>query len=153
MKLLKYLISIAAIVALNSCNIPEEEERPEYPTLDTIANTLWYSVDTKNQIYYDIHYAETTGEMVGFSNSLREEEVSRRAFTYTFTPETTEIDALVNVVFEDGQRYGGILVPKGNFQVNNEDVYWIQLYEIDDNGYIIYDEAGKIKSSILMWKE
>ena len=124
MKLLKYLISIAAIVALNSCNIPEEEERPEYPTLDTIANTLWYSVDTKNQIYYDIHYAETT-----------------------------EIDALVNVVFEDGQRYGGILVPKGNFQVNNEDVYWIQLYEVDDKGYIIYDEAGKIKSSILMWKE
>lgn len=153
MKLLKYLISIAAIVALNSCNIPEEEERPEYPTLDTIANTLWYSVDTKNQIYYDISYAETTGEMVGFSNSLREEEVSRRAFSYTFTPETTEIDALVNVVFEDGQRYGGILVPKGNFQVNNEDVYWIQLYEVDDKGYIIYDEEGKIKSSILMWKE
>lgn len=153
MKLLKYLISIAAIVALNSCNIPEEEARPEYPTLDTIANTLWYSVDTKNQIYYDISYAETTGEMVGFSNSLREEEVSRRAFSYTFTPETTEIDALVNVVFEDGQRYGGILVPKGNFQVNNEDVYWIQLYEVDDKGYIIYDEEGKIKSSILMWKE
>ena len=43
--------------------------------------------------------------------------------------------------------------PKGNFQVNNKDVYWIQLYEVDDEGYILYDEKGNIKSSILMWKE
>lgn len=89
--------------------------------------------------------------MERYSNSLRDELISSRNFTYTFTPATSQIDALVNLTFEDGERYGGILIPKGNFQVNDEDVYWIQLYEVDEKGEIIYDENGKIKSSILMW--
>ena len=151
MKLLKYLICFVASTMLLSCEKPEESPSKTYPALESISNTLWYSVDTKNQIYYDITYGEDDrGEMKGYADQGRTELVVDRPFSYTFTPETTEIDALVNVVFEDGQRYGGILVPKGNFQVNNEDVYWIQLY---DKGYIIYDEEGKIKSSILMWKE
>ena len=153
MKLLKYLISVFVFATLTSCEKPMDDPKTEYPPLETITNTLWFSVDTKNQIYYDITYAETTGEMIGYSNSLREDEISRRGFTYTFTPETNEIDALVNVTFDDGQLYGGIVIPKGNFQVNNTDVYWIQLYEIDNKGNIIYDDNGKIKSSILMWKD
>ena len=153
MKLLKYLICFVASTMLLSCEKPEESPSKTYPALESISNTLWYSVDTKNQIYYDITYGETTGEMVGYSNSLREDEISRCNFAYTFTPATDEVDALVNLTFEDGVRYGGILIPKGNFQVNNEDVYWIQLYEVDDKGNIIYDDNGKIKSSILMWRE
>lgn len=151
MKLFKYLMGIVAIATLSSCEMPEQETPTTYPALETIANTKWYSVDTKNQIYYDITYAETTGEMVGYSNSLRDEEISRRGFNYTFTPATEVADGIVSLSFDDGQLYGGMLIPKGQFQVNNEDVYWIQLYEIDDKGYIIYDENGKIKSSILMW--
>jgi hypothetical protein len=144
-------MGIVAIATLSSCEMPEQETPTTYPTLETIANTKWYSVDTKNQIYYDITYAETTGEMVGYSNSLRDEVISRRGFNYTFTPATEVADGIVSLSFDDGQLYGGMLIPKGQFQVNNEDVYWIQLYEIDDKGYIIYDENGKIKSSILMW--
>jgi hypothetical protein len=153
MKLLNYLIGIAAALTLLSCEKPEESSTQNYQTLDSIANTLWYSVNTKSQIYYDIRYAETTGVMDSYTNSLRTELIESRDFTYTFTPATEKIDALVSVTFENGQLYSGILIPKGVYQVNDEDVYWIQLYEVDDKGYIIYDENNKIKSSILMWME
>lgn len=153
MKLSHYLIALMAIVTLTACEKPEQISTEKYPPLESITNTLWYSVDTKNQIYYDITYNETTGTMVGYNNSLREEQVSERSFSYTFTPATELYEAVVTLTFDDGQRYGGMVVPKGNFQVNDVDVYWIQLYEVDDKGYIIYDETGNIKSSILMWKE
>ncbi len=153
MKLFNYLMALMLVATISSCEHPEQISNEKYPPLESIENTMWFSVDTKNQIYYDITYGTTTGEMVGYSNSLRDEEVSRRSFTYTFTPPTEIVDGIVNVEFEDGTLYGGMVVPKGQFQVNNKDVYWIQLYEVDDNGYIIYDDNNNIKSSILMWKE
>ena len=153
MKLLNYLMGAVMAMVMIGCEHPEQESTSKYPPLESIVDTRWYSVDTKNQIYYDIDYATTTGTMVGYNNSLREEEISRREFQYTFTPATERVDALVNVTFDDGATYGGMVVPKGQFQVNDKDVYWIQLYEVDEKGYIIYDEHGKIKSSILMWRE
>ena len=154
MKLFKYLIGIMAVATMVGCEIPEEEEeKKDYPELTNIVDTLWYSYDQKNFIYYDIEYAETTGTMKGYKDQGRTEEVSNRAFSYTFTPATEQYDAIVEVTFDDGQRYGGILIPKGNFQINNQDVYFIQLYEINDKGNIIYDDNGDIKSTILMWKE
>ena len=49
--------------------------------------------------------------------------------------------------------YGGILIPKGNVQVNHKEVYMIQLYEVDADHNILYDPNGNVKSTILMWKE
>lgn len=153
MKLFRYLIGIMAVATLVGCEFPEEEEKKEYPELSNIVDTLWYSYDQKNYIYYDIEYAETTGTMKGYKDQERTEELSNRAFSYTFTPATEQYDAIVELTFDDGQRYGGILIPKGNFQISNKDVYMIQLYEINDKGSIIYDDKGNIKSTILMWKE
>ena len=153
MKLFRYLIGIMAVATLVGCEFPEEEKKKEYPELSNIVDTLWYSYDQKNYIYYDIEYAETTGTMKGYKDQERTEELSNRAFSYTFTPATEQYDAIVELTFDDGQRYGGILIPKGNFQISNKDVYMIQLYEINDKGYIIYDDKGNIKSTILMWKE
>ena len=153
MKLFRYLIGIMAVATLVGCEFPEEEKKKEYPELSNIVDTLWYSYDQKNYIYYDIEYAETTGTMKGYKDQERTEEVSNRAFSYTFTPATEQYDAIVELTFDDGQRYGGILIPKGNFQISNKDVYMIQLYEINDKGSIIYDDKGNIKSTILMWKE
>ena len=153
MKLFRYLIGIMAVATLVGCEFPEEEKKKEYPELSNIVDTLWYSYDQKNYIYYDIEYAETTGTMKGYKDQERTEELSNRAFSYTFTPATEQYDAIVELTFDDGQRYGGILIPKGNFQISNKDVYMIQLYEINDKGSIIYDDTGNIKSTILMWKE
>jgi hypothetical protein len=153
MRIWKYLFGLITALTLLSCELPEEEPKKQYPAMESIEDTLWYSTDIKNQIYYDINYAETTGTMIGYNSSKREEVVSSRTFTYTFTPATKDIDALVHLSFEDGAIYDGILVPKGNFKVDNKDVYWIQLYEVDDTGHIIYDDNGKMKSSILMWRE
>ena len=153
MKLFRYLIGIMAVATLVGCEFPEEEKKKEYPELSNIVDTLWYSYDQKNYIYYDIEYAETTGTMKGYKDQERTEELSNRAFSYTFTPATEQYDAIVELTFDDGQRYGGILIPKGNFQISNKDVYMIQLYEINDKGSIIYDDKGNIKSTILMWKE
>ena len=104
---------------------------------------MWYSYDQKNFIYYDIEYNEATGTMKGYKDQERTEELSNRAFSYTFTPATEQYDAIVELTFDDGQRYGGMLIPKGNLQISNKDVYMIQLYEINDKGAIIYDENGK----------
>ena len=153
MKLFRYLIGIMAVATLVGCEFPEEEKKKEYPELSNIVDTLWYSYDQKNYIYYDIEYAETTGTMKGYKDQERTEELTNRAFSYTFTPATEQYDAIVELTFDDGQRYGGILIPKGNFQISNKDVYMIQLYEINDKGSIIYDDKGNIKSTILMWKE
>ena len=153
MKLFRYLIGIMAVATLVGCEFPEEEKKKKYPELSNIVDTLWYSYDQKNYIYYDIEYAETTGTMKGYKDQERTEELSNRAFSYTFTPATEQYDAIVELTFDDGQRYGGILIPKGNFQISNKDVYMIQLYEINDKGSIIYDDKGNIKSTILMWKE
>ena len=152
MKLFRYLIGITAIAMLASCEFPEEEKK-EYPELKSIVDTLWYSYDQKNAVYYDIEYGQTTGTMKGYKDQERTDELSNRSFSYTFTPATELLDAVVRVSFDDGQYYGGILIPKGNFQISDKDVYFIQLYETNADGYIIYDEHGDIKSTILMWRE
>ena len=152
MKLLKYLIGLMAVTTLYSCDIPEYEKK-EYPVLTNIVDTMWYSVDVKNQIYYDIYFYGESGMMVSFNSSERTEEIKRKAFTYTFTPATDKYDALVDVTFSNGKSYGGILIPKGHLQINNEDVYLIQLYGLNDKGEVIYNEKGEVAESILMWKE
>ena len=69
------------------------------------------------------------------------------------TPADNEIDAIIDLTFSDGRMYGGILIPKGNVQVNHKEVYMIQLYEVDADHNILYDPNGNVKSTILMWKE
>jgi hypothetical protein len=95
--------------------------------------------------------------MVGYSDVDRKNEVSRANFSYTFTPATVvdgfSIDAIVHISFDDGRYYGGMLIPKGELQINNEDVFIIQLYETNDRWEVIYDMSGNMKSTIMMWKE
>ena len=64
-----------------------------------------------------------------------------------------DIDAIVRVDFEDGQHYGGLLIPKGQIQKNLQDVYFIQLYETDAEGEVIYNVDGSMKSTLQMWME
>ena len=91
--------------------------------------------------------------MLGYSEQERVNEVVNRPFTYTFTPATAVLDAVVRVDFEDGQHYGGIAIPKGHFQISLKDVFFIQLYEVDANGEVLYDINGNIKSTLQMWME
>lgn len=147
---------VAAVISFVACG-SDEEEKKSYPELETLSNTMWYSYDAKNDIYYDIYYsAEGEGKMLGYDTSERNEDqlLVDRAFTYQYTRATADFDAIVDVWFEDGQRYGGILIPKGNLQVSNKEVYVIQLYELSaDGSEILYDENGNIKSTLMMWKE
>ena len=153
MKIVKYLLGAVMALTFMGCE-PFEDDTKSYPELESLTNTMWYSYDKVGDIYYDITYGENgEGTMLGYDEQERVTEVVNRPFTYTFTPPTEIVDGIVNVEFEDGTLYGGMVVPKGQFQVNNKDVYWIQLYEVDDKGYIIYDDNNNIKSSILMWKE
>jgi hypothetical protein len=91
--------------------------------------------------------------MLGYSEQARENEVVNRPFDYSFTPATDSIDAIVMVDFEDGQHYGGHLIPKGNIQINLQDVYMIELFEVDANGDVIYNVDGNIKAKLLMWND
>ena len=156
MRIFRLLLSALALVAITACETPEDEKK-QYPELTTLNDTVWYSYDAKQDIYYDIYYnGEGKGQMLGYDTSERNEEqkLVDRTFTYDYTRATADTDAIVNVTFTDGQRYGGILVPKGNLQISNKDVYVIQLYELTADGEdIAYDENGNIKSTLMMWRE
>lgn len=154
MKLFKYLMGVAIVLTLAACETTEDEKKV-YPEITTLEETMWYSYDAKKNVYYDIYYnANSEGVMIGYDTSERENEVSRRLFDYGYTRATEDVDAIVDVMFDDGGRYGGILIPKGNLQISNKEVYIIQLYELSaDGSEILYDENGNIKSTLMMWKE
>ena len=44
-------------------------------------------------------------------------------------------------------------MPKGYIQVNYIDVYFIQLYEVYENGEVIKDAEGNFTSVIQLWRE
>ena len=153
MKIIRYLLGAVMALSIVGCE-PIEDETKSYPELESLVGTLWFSYDETNKIFYDITYGEADrGEMKGYADQERTELVVDRPFSYTFTPATDDINAIVRVDFEDGQHYGGALTPKGYIQVNYIDVYFIQLYEVYENGEVIKDAEGNFTSVIQMWKE
>ena len=153
MKIMRYLLGAVMALSIVGCE-PIEDETKSYPELESLVGTLWFSYDETNKIFYDITYGEDDrGEMKGYADQERTELVVDRPISYTFTPATVDINAIVRVDFEDGQHYRGALMPKGYIQVNYIDVYFIQLYEVYENGEVIKDAEGNFTSVIQMWKE
>ena len=150
---MRYLLGAVMALSIVGCE-PIEDETKSYPELESLVGTLWFSYDETNKIFYDITYGDDDrGEMKGYADQERTELVVDRSFSYTFNPATDDINAIVRVDFEDGQHYGGALMPKGYIQVNYIDVYFIQLYEVYENGEVIKDAEGNFTSVIQMWKE
>ena len=148
---MRYLLAAVVAFTLIGCERPNTEK--DYPELESLVGTLWWSYDGVEQIFYDITYGEEgRGEMKGYSDQERTNLVVDRPFSYTFTPATEKVNAIVMVNFDDGVRYGGALLPKGYIQVNFIDVYFIQLYEVDEDGNTIKVD-GEFKSIIQMWRE
>ena len=138
MKRLFYTLAYVLLVfAFVGC--APEVESVKYPELNALNNTLWYSYDQTTATYYDVVFATTDGEMIGYEDAERTKELSREGFEYTFD----NVLDVVTVNFDGGARYAGILVPKGEFQISNIDVYIIQLYGVDENGEIIYTPEGQ----------
>ena len=152
MKIMRYLLTAVITLTLVGCEHPDNNK--SYPELESLVGTLWWSYDQQKNIFYDISYGENgEGVMLGYSEQERVNEVVNRPFSYTFTPATEDVNAIVMVNFEDGQRYGGVLMPKGYIQVNYVDVYFIQLYEVYENGEVIKDAEGNYTSVMQMWRE
>lgn len=152
MRLLNFLMAAATLLLVVSCK--DNEKKAIFPELTSLDNTQWISYDSNENIFYDIFYYESgKGVMLGYSEQARENEVVNRPFDYAFTPATESIDAIVMVNFEDGQHYGGHLIPKGNIQINLQDVYMIELFEVNDKGDVIYNVDGTIKAKLLMWND
>lgn len=146
--------AIVAVAALVAACAPEPEVQKEYPTLTSLDNTKWYSYDTQSVTFYDIYFEDGRGHMDGFDTNDRSNQISELGFDYTFTPAKDGNDAIVDVWFDDDRRYGGILIPKGIFQVSNIDVYLIQLYQLTEDGSkIMTDEFGNYTSTLQMWME
>ncbi|MBQ8775127.1 MAG: hypothetical protein IJZ50_04660 [Alistipes sp.] len=153
MKLLNYVVAGLAMLCAVACGEPMEDNTV-YPVLDTLDDTMWWSYDQRTNTYYDIWFdGEGRGRMLGYDTQERENETVNRPFSYTFTPATEQLDGIVRINFDDGVYFGGFLVPKGQFHINNIAVYFIQLYEVDAEGNVLYDMEGKIKDSLQMWKE
>lgn len=150
MRLLKYLFCATTLLGFVACNKPEEEI-PDYPTITSLENTEWYSYDELTNIYYDIEFLSEDGTMVGYDTPARENVVSNQRFTYTFAQ--TISMPYITLTFENSRTYAGLLYHKGIINVDFKPVYFIQLFEVDDNGETILDENGKIASVIKMWKE
>ena len=153
MKIMRYLLAAVLVLSIVGCKRNNEIVK-DYPELESLTNTIWWSYDSANDIYYDITYqTDNTGVMLGYSEQDRLNEVVNRPFSYTFTPATANINAIVRIDFEDGLHYGGWLAPKGIYQINLQDVYFIQLYETDAEGEVIYNIDGTMKSTLQMWME
>lgn len=153
MKIMRYLLAAVLVLSIVGCKRNNEIVK-DYPELESLTNTTWWSYDNANDIYYDITYqTDNTGVMLGYSEQGRLNEVVNRPFSYTFTPATANINAIVRIDFEDGLHYGGWLAPKGIYQINLQDVYLIQLYETDAEGEVIYNIDGTLKSTLQMWME
>lgn len=150
MRLLKYLFCATTLLGFVACNKPEEEI-PDYPAITSLENTEWYSYDELTNIYYDIEFLAEDGTMVGYDTPARENVVSSQRFSYTFAQ--TISMPYITLTFENGRTYAGLLYHKGIINVDFKPVYFIQLFEVDDNGETILDENGKIASVIKMWKE
>lgn len=152
MRLLNFLMAAATLLLVVGCK--DNEKKITFPELTTLDNTQWISYDSNENIFYDIFYYDGgKGVMLGYSEQARENEVVNRPFYYSFTPAIENIDAIVMVDFEDGQHYGGHLIPKGNIQINLQDVYMIELFEVNDKGEVIYNVDGTIKAKLLMWND
>ncbi|MBO7188975.1 MAG: hypothetical protein J6V55_00145 [Alistipes sp.] len=162
MKRVKYLICTAILFMATSCADFEQSDK-EIINLEEIKNTVWQNEDILNKVYYNIEYSDVesgdvegwyNGEMTGYDSTERVNKIDTltRNFIYNFTPATDFSRAIVRTKFNDGINYDGYVVPKGNIQMGEKEVFVIQLFEVDDKGEILLDN-GKYKSTLLMWKE
>ena len=152
MKIMRYLLGAVMALAMVGCDTLKMDKEV-FTKLDSLVGTSWYSHDSVKNIFYDITYDTTTGRMIGYDSEKRVNEVVNRTFTYTYTHTTDDVNSLVTLIFDDGQRYSGISIPKGYVKVNLIDVYFIQLYEVDERGEVIYNADGTMNSTLQMWME
>ena len=74
MKIMKYLLGAVVALTIVGCE-PYTEEKKEYPELESLTDTLWWSYDDTNAIFYDITYGENNeGVMLGYSDQERKNE-------------------------------------------------------------------------------
>ena len=162
MKKVKYLICTAVLLGAMAC-VNFEDNDTEIVYLEELRNTLWQNEDIVNKVFYNIAYSDVedsseagwyNGEMTGYDSNERVNKIDTltRNFIYNFTPATDKNRAIVRTKFSDGINYDGYVIPKGNIQMGEKEVYIIQLFEVDENGEILLDN-GKYKSTLLMWKE
>lgn len=163
MNRVKYLICTAIILGLTAC-MDFENETKDLNELDEIKNTVWYSYDVAQSVYYDIEYSDIAdsensdwfeGKMLAYDSYERVNIIEDlcRDFTYNFTKATADTRAIVKTRFSDGKFYDGFVIPKGFMQISSKDVYIIQLYEVDEKGNLILTEEENYQSTLMMWKE
>ena len=160
----KYLICTAIVLSLAAC-AKFENETKTYIELDELKNTLWYSYDKTTNIYYNVIFSdkadlEAEGWFEGSMDAYDSPEYVNRVeehchnFTYNFTKATSEVSAIVKTKFENGKFYDGYVIPKGVQQINEKDVFIIQLFEVDKDGNLIMaDDGVNYQSTIMMIME
>lgn len=149
----KFLMGAMALITIAGC-VPEDEVE-DYPIINDLSNTVWENTtEDKSSGYFYRHFmefrADDTGTLKGYKADDLNTPLSEVGFTYEY-PLNDRYG--LSIRFEDGGRYDGYLVQKGNLQVDYKDVYVIQLFEVDENGQTIFDENGNPASTMLFWKE
>ncbi len=152
MNVIKYLIASLAIVAAIGC-APEDEEK-DFPVITDLSGTVWENrtQDTSGKLYQNFiaFNEDNTGVITAYVANELDTPLNSVNFTYTY-PLNERYGLTVR--FEDGKRFDGYVVQKGNLQIDFKDVYVIQLFEVDDNGQTILDEWNQPVSTMLFWKE
>ncbi|MBP3547374.1 MAG: hypothetical protein J6J64_01690 [Alistipes sp.] len=152
MNLIKYLLAAVTVVVSIGC-APEVEIKT-YPPIEELANTVWVNrTQDESGKFYNNTMAfmdDGTGTITAYAATDLNTPLSSVNFTYTFP--LNDNDGL-RVIFEDGARYDGYVIQKGNVQIDFKDVYLIQLFEVDESGEVILDEFNNPASTLLFWKE
>lgn len=152
MKFIKLLIAAVALFTAAAC----EEEIPEkkLEMLDTVELTDWYYIGEKSAgvyIYYTLSFgAEGQGTLTGYDAKENGNVESYEPFTYTYQRNNSDIT--VTIVFSNGDTYAGYIIPKGAITVDYKDVFVLQLFKVDEEGYPIEDVYGNY-DTMMFWKE
>ncbi len=150
---MNYLIGAAMMLSAVACEPGEETKQESFPELDSLEDTLWWSTTTDlsgKTLFFDLTFNDSDdGTLATFDSAERTNRIDYKLFDYSFNATNDTI----HVVFDDGSIYDGYLIQKGHFQVNEINVYAIQLLEVDANGQIIVDDYGKPASSMIFWRE
>lgn len=153
MKFAKLLIAAAALFTAAAC----EQEIPEKKLEtfdDNIELTDWYYIGEKSEgvyIYYTLSFgADDQGTLTGYDAKENGNVESLEPFTYTYTRNNN--DTTVTIVFTNGDTYAGYIIPKGAITVDYKDVFVLQLFKVDEDGYPIEDTYGNY-DTMMFWKE
>lgn len=142
--------AVCATVLLSAAACDPHSDRDEETIPDSLSYTEWYSQgidDDGNTIYYFLTIEPTMSTLTACDAEENGNILSQKPLEVTYDKPNVKLS------FFDGGRFAGYIIDKQYSTINGVHVYVMQLFETDDSGNILKDDAGDPLSTMIFWKE